>query len=315
VTPRAQEGRAPGEEVGGSSNRAVWLAWALCGLILALIAGAVVLAVLNRYSLWDVNFLVAQASAALVGGLVASRRPTNPVGWFIIGHALCFTSGEFTRQYAIYGLLTDPGSLPAARMMASPPYWIWYPGLILMVSFLPLYFPNGRLVSRRWRPVAWLAVFLTVILTVFNVFRPGSDETQGILNPLGIEGPLPLAGMFEIVIPGSWLILGVASAASLMVRFVRSRGEERQQIKWFAYATVLLISYLFAEQLFLQAPRAVSLVLGLVFLEGLWVAIGVAILRYRLYDIDVVINRTLVYGSLTVSLALVYLGSVVALQG
>ena len=114
-----------------------WLAWTLGALTLGLIACSVVLALLNRYSLWDVTFLVAQASAALVGGLIASRRPRNPVGWFIIGHALCFTLGEFSRQYAIYGLLTEPGSLPAARIMASPPYWIWFPGLILMFSFLP----------------------------------------------------------------------------------------------------------------------------------------------------------------------------------
>ena len=160
---------------------------ALGALTLGLIACAVVLALLNRYSLWDVTFLIAQASAALVGGLIASRRPRNPVGWFIIGHALCFTLGEFSRQYAIHGLLTEPGSLPAATIMASPPYWIWFPGLILMFSFLPLYFPNGHLVSRRWRPVAWLAVFLTASLTIVATFRPGSGETRGISNPLGIE--------------------------------------------------------------------------------------------------------------------------------
>ena len=296
-----------------------WLAWALCALTLGLIVCAVVLALLNRYSLWDVTFLVAQASAALVGGLIASRRPRNPVGWFIIGHALCFTLGEFSRQYAIYGLLTEPGSLPAARIMASPPYWIWFPGLILMFSFLPLYFPNGHLVSRRWRPVAWLAVFLTVILTIVSMFRPGSGETRGIPNPLGIEvgSLLPQPGVLEVALPGSWLVLGAASAASLVVRFVRSRGEERQQLKWFAYAVVMLISYSFAEQLFLLTltPAAVSLVIGLVCLEGLWVAIAVAILRYRLYDIDVVINRILVYGSLTAMLAALYFGAVVGLQG
>jgi hypothetical protein len=164
-----------------------WLAWALSALTLGLIACAVVLALLNRYSLWDLTFLVAQASAALVGGLIASRRPRNPVGWFIIGHALCFTLGEFSRQYAIHGLLTEPSSLPAARIMASPPYWIWFPGLILMFSFLPLYFPNGHLASRRWRPVAWLAVFLTASLTIVATFRLGSGETRGIPNPLGIE--------------------------------------------------------------------------------------------------------------------------------
>lgn len=124
-----------------------WLSWAVCGLVLVLIACAVVLAVPNRYDLWRVDFLVPVASAALVGALIASRQPHNPVGWFILGHAVCFSLGEFGRQYAIYGVLTEPGALPFARVMIWPTYWIWYPGLILMISLLPLYFPDGRLVS------------------------------------------------------------------------------------------------------------------------------------------------------------------------
>ncbi len=306
-----------GEEAGGVNARAAWLAWSVCALTLALIVGAVALATLNHYDLSVLSFLVAQATAALVGGLVASRRPANPVGWLIAGHALCFTLGEFTRQYALYGLIAEPGSLPVARVMASPPYWIWYPGLMLVLSFLPLYFPDGRLVSRRWRPVAWLAVFATVVLTVFAAVQPGGYETRGIPNPLGIdvEGLPPLAGVFGVVMPASWLALGAASVASLVVRFLRSRGEERQQIKWFVYAMVLVISYTLADLLFVRdlAP-AVSTVLGLVFFTSPFVAIAVAVLKYRLYDIDTVINRTLVYGSLTVSLALVYLGSIVLLQ-
>lgn len=131
----------------------VRIALVTCGLTLALIVGAVVLASLNRRLDWDLSFLVSTASAALVGCLIVTRQPANPVGWFISGHALCFTLGEFSRQYAIYGLLTAPGALPFARAMASPPYWIWYPGLTLLLAFLPLYFPNGRLVSRRWQPL------------------------------------------------------------------------------------------------------------------------------------------------------------------
>jgi hypothetical protein len=141
-----------------------------------------------------------------------------------------------------------------------------------------------------------------VILTIVSMFRPGSGETRGIPNPLGIEvgNLLPQPGVLEVALPASWLVLGAASAASLVVCFVRSRGEERQQLKWFAYAVVMLIPYSFAEQLFLLTltpALAVTLVLGLVVLEGLWVAIAVAILRYRLYDIDVVINRTLVWST------------------
>ncbi len=312
---RVQESRTVGEEAGGVNARAAWLAWSVCGLTLVMIACAIALATLNGYDPARLNFLAAQAAAALVGGLVASRRPANPLGWLIAGHALCFTLGEFTRQYTLYGLITEPGSLPVATVMASPPYWIWYPGLMLVLSFLPLYFPDGRLVSRRWRPVAWLAVFATVVLTVFAAVQTGTYETRGIPNQLGIEGMPPLGGVFGVVMPTAWLGLGAASVTSLVMRFLRSRGEERQQIKWFVYAMVLVMSYTLADILFVRdlAP-AVSTVLSLVFFTGPFVAIAVAVLKYRLYNIDLLINRTLVYGSLTAMLVLIYLGSIVMLQ-
>ena len=295
---------------------AAWLAWSLCGVALAMIACSVVLAALNDFDLWSLDIILTEAAAALVGGLVASRRPRNPVGWFIIGHALCFTLGEFTRQYAIYGALTRPGTLPFARAMAWPPYWIWLPGLIFLFSFLPLYFPNGDLVSRRWRPVVWIATFLATVVTVFAMFRVGSDETRSIPNPMGIEvaSLVPFERVLNVVIPGAWLILAFASVMSLVARFARSRGEERQQIKWFVFAMLLLVSYSLADVLFARdLPIAVAFA-GPVFFVGPYIAIAVAVLRYRLYDIDVVINRTLVYGALSVFLALVYFGGVTVLQ-
>jgi hypothetical protein len=293
-------------------------AWSVCGLTLVMITCTLALFVLNRYGIRDVPyFLVAEATAALVGGLISSRQPRNPVGWFILGHALCFSLGEFSRQYAIYGLRTDPGSLPFAVAMSSPPYWIWLPGIILMFSFVPLYFPDGRLLSPRWRAVAWLAVIVAVIETGFAAIRPGSDE--GIPNPLGIEsleGSPAFDLVFEAIAAPLWLAVGALSVASLVVRYRRSHGKERQQIKWVAYAAVFLVTYTLADQVLLQDDISfiADVVLFLIVFEGLWVAVAVAILRYRLYDVDVVINRTLVYGSLTVSLALVYLGSVVVLQ-
>jgi hypothetical protein len=293
-------------------------AWSVCGLTLVMITCTLALFVLNRYGIRDVPyFLVAEATAALVGGLISSRQPRNPVGWFILGHALCFSLGEFSRQYAIYGLRTDPGSLPFAVAMSSPPYWIWLPGIILMFSFVPLYFPDGRLLSPRWRAVAWLAVIIAVIETGFAAIRPGSDE--GIPNPLGIEsleGSPAFDLVFEAIAAPLWLAVGALSVASLVVRYRRSHGKERQQIKWVAYAAVFLVTYTLADQVLLQDDISfiADVVLFLIVFEGLWVAVAVAILRYRLYDVDVVINRTLVYGSLTVSLALVYLGSVVVLQ-
>jgi hypothetical protein len=301
-----------------SERAAGWVAWSASGLALAFIACAVALSTLNGGS-QDLAFLIGEATGALVGGLVASRQPRNPVGWFIIGHALFFTFGEFARQYAIYGILTEPGSLPAARAMASPPYWVWFPGLMLLLVFLPLYFPNGRLLSPRWRPVTWFAACVTVIATGSSAVRPEDFETRGIPNPLGIEslealGSLP--DVLAIALPVSWVSLGFVAATSLLVRFLRSGGEGRQQIKWFAYAIVLLISFTAADVLFRTAlPPLVTSVGLTAVLVSPWVAIAVAIFRYRLYDIDILINRTLVYGLLTAMLVLTYLGTVMLLQG
>ena len=309
-----------------SPRTAAWLAWGVCGLVLVLIACAVVLALANHYDLWLVDFFIAVASAGLVGALITSRQPRNPVGWFILGHAFCFSLGEFSRQYAIYGLQTNPGSLPFARAMIWPTYWIWYPGLILMLSLLPLYFPNGRLVSSGWRWISRLVIVFGVSATTLFMVRPGDSEARGIPNPLGIESlseearASPVFGMFwsalGLVVSAGWLLLGAAAAASLIVRFRRSRGEERQQLKWFVYAVVLCLSVNMLSKLFVPEllPSVASEFLFVITLESLWVAIGVAVLRYRLYDIDLVINRTLVYVTLTAMLALVYFGSVVGLQ-
>jgi hypothetical protein len=294
------------------------IAWSLCGLTLVLIACALVLAVQNRYPVSELYFLMTEVSAALVGALIASRQPRNPVGWFIIGHALCFTLGELGRQYAIYGVLTNPGSLPLAGAVASLAYWAWFPGLMLMIVFLPLYFPDGRLLSPRWRPVAGLAVFVAVLLTALAVVRPGGYETRGIPNPLGIEGLNDLgflSGALEVLLPGLGVLVGLLAVGSLVARFWRSRGVERQQMKWFVYAAVLFISLSVLKQILgVRVPPIVDEISFVVTLQALWVAIGFAVLNYRLYDVDVVVNRTLVYTVLTTVLALLYFGSIALLQ-
>lgn len=279
----------------------------LCGFTLALVACAVALSVPNRFDTWGLIFLADVAVAALVGGLISSRRPANPVGWFVAGYALCFALGEFTRQYAIYGVLTEPGSLPFARTFAWPPYWLWFPGLILLVSLLPLYFPNGRLLSPRWRPVVWLAVFAAAATAGIAAIQPSDHETPGVPNPLGIED-LPSFALAGPVLAAAWLGAGLASTASLVARFRRSRGEERQQVKWFAYAVVLVISYEIVNKLlalWVLAP-AMSSIISTISGVCLWLAIAVAILKHNLYDIDVIINRTLVYGALTACVIGVY---------
>jgi hypothetical protein len=315
-----QGAREQGRGVGGVNHRAAsWLAWSLCGLVLILIACAVALAVANRSNVWGLTFLLPVPSAALVGALIASRQPRNPVGWFILGHAFCFSLGEFGRQYAIYGIRTEPGSLPFARALLWPTYWIWCPGLILMISLLPLYFPNGRLVSRGWRWVTRLVVVFAVCATGLAMVQPGDSEATSIPNPLGIEslsdGAGALSFVFGLVLPAGWLFLGAGAVASLIVRFRRSHGEERQQLAWFVYAVVLFLLVNTVERFSTELlPSSVRDFLFVFTLECLWVAIGIAILRYRLHDIDILINRTLVYGSLTAMLLAVYFGGVATIQ-
>jgi hypothetical protein len=185
---------------------------------------------------------------------------------------------------------------------------------MLLLSFLPLYFPDGRLVSRRWRWVVRLALFFCVTATVLSALTPGEIENKGIVNPLGIEALQPVSDLLEKVASVLYFILLFASAASLVVRFRGSGSVERQQIKWLAVAALAIPLWFLTN-----APiYAVSPVLGNM-IENLMiavipVAVGLAVLRYRLYDIDILINRTLVYGTLTAMLLAVYFGGVAIIQ-
>jgi hypothetical protein len=185
---------------------------------------------------------------------------------------------------------------------------------VLVLVYLPLLFPDGRLPSRRWLPFALLMGILTlsvVILGALTDTLTGQDVDYRIENPIGVEGLAPVESLpvFEVI--GILLGIGLVGAlVAVVVRFRRARGIERQQMKWFLYAAALIPTFLVLDRL----PNIIdSVVLGLVVLAQP-TAIGIAVLRYRLYDIDVVINRTLVYGALTASLVLIYLSGVVALQ-
>jgi hypothetical protein len=207
--------------------------------------------------------------------------------------------------------------VPFARALIWPTYWIWYPGFILMLSLLPLYFPNGRLVSRGWRWVTRLVVVFAVCATGLAMVQPGDNEATGIPNPLGTEslsdGARALSDV--LVLPAGWLFLGAVAVASLIVRLRRSHGEERQQLAWFVYAVVLFLLVNTVELLLTELlPSAVRGFLLVITLECVWAAIGIAILRYRLYNIDRIINRTLVDGSLRAMLPAVYIGGIVLLQ-
>ncbi|MGH3107440.1 MAG: hypothetical protein ACRDN7_02455 [Rubrobacter sp.] len=268
-------------------------------------------------SLWGTAVqITVDFALPILGGLIASRRPDNLIGWIVCAAAVANAMDYFADGYATYALLAEPNSLPGGLVTA----WVsnWVPMLALgLLPFFLLLFPTGRLPSRRWRPVAVFAVLVYVVLPVGYAVLPGPLITfPSVENPLGHEGA---AG--EIV-PGvgqvsAWMLFvlsSLVSLVSLVLRFRRSRREERQQIKWVAYAAALIAAYLLVDSIFGEALDPISPILSAIFFGSLWVAIGVAILKYRLYNIDLLINRTLVYGALTAILAAVYFGGIVVLQ-
>jgi hypothetical protein len=244
-----------------------------------------------------------------VGAIIASRRPSNAIGWIFCAIGLCGGAEVFTVEYGIYALVTNPGLLPAGVIATWIGTWVWLPSVTLTITFLLLLFPHGRLLSPHWRPVEWLAAGLTVVAVVFFALAPWDLLDPGVpaRNPFGIEGlrDLGVAVATPVFVIGIPTVL--LSLTSLVLRFRRSRGEERQQLKWFVYAGVLSVGAVLL-------PSAASSFLQLLVLPLLPVAAGIAILRYRLFDIDIVINRTLVYSVLTATLALIYFGGVAMTQ-
>jgi hypothetical protein len=291
------------------SHRAAWLAWSVCGLTVVLFACAVALAFLNSSDVRAVILPLGLTVSAVVGGLVASRRPANPVGWFFLGSAGCFAITLVAAEYATYGLA-------GARAMAWLQSWLWLPGVSLLLVFLPLYFPDGRLATPRWRWLARVALLLCVGGAVYSALSPGEiPATGGIVNPLGIEALRPVSDLLGPFVLVLFLAFPFASAASLVVRFRRSGSVERQQIKWLALAALAIPVWFLTNSPIEAASRTLFVIMdALIVFALIPVAAGIAILRYRLYDIDVVINRALVYGTLTATLGLVYVGTVVGLQ-
>ena len=293
-----------------------WVAWSMLAVFVVSLVAGLILAVANGTLRQDagnqVLLLVGFSAFMVVGALIVAHRPGNAIGWLFSAIALLAFTGQLASEYATYAYATRPGPLPGATLAAWYGSWPWWLVLALTLVFTPLLFPTGRLLSPRWRPVAWLAGVTTAVLTVVTSLRTelGTVEDQVVANPIGVAavGNPEKSPMIPVLI----VLLGVlatAAFASLVLRFRRSRGEERQQLKWFTYASALLP--LAGLDDFLPAPVG-DLLFGvpIVFLP---VAAGIAILRHRLYDIDRLINRTLVYGSLTAILGLVYAGVVLIL--
>jgi hypothetical protein len=298
------------------------LAWSLCVLAVMLTALSLLLFILNLshprtyvYDYWLDNTL-GTLSYAPIGALIAARRPANPVGWLLCLWGVALSVGHFGAQYAIYTLLAQPDSLPAGEVLAWIASWI-LPVIIGIQVFAFLLFPTGRLPSERWKWLVWLTVALVIAGVITSAFSFGANVGLGpIPNPLGIGG---FSTFYDAVM---WMLPVVyfAVAFSLFVRLRRASGVERQQIKWFAYAVAATISgivfaYMIPDTVDtpLWFDRA-GFALNIAVTPAIPVSMGIAILRYRLYDIDLLINRTLVYVSLTAILVLVYVGGVISLQ-
>jgi hypothetical protein len=248
--------------------------------------------------------VAAIVGAPVLGGLIASSRPENPYGWLWLGFGAGLALQLLGESYAAYALVVEPGSLPAPRTTAEL-LAAGGPLALACGNFLFLLFPTGRLPSRRWLPVAWMAGVSGAVLFALHLLFESPDEGGGPIT----------AVVFATVIA---LFASIAlSALSLVVRYRRAGGVERQQLKWFAAAAVLTVGYVVGELLGLSrlVGGAWWSVLDAATNTTVYVAVGVAILKYRLYDIDLIINRTLVYGSLTATLALGYFGGVTMLQG
>jgi hypothetical protein len=297
-----------------------WLLWALC------VALAMLAVLLDFYTPpvparhgpnYDALAGVPWLVYPTVGAFLVSHRPKNLVGWILCGMGLVSEVGAFASAYADYALFARSGSVPGGILMLWVTEWagLWiFPSAVLLV----LLFPHGRLLAHGWRAVVWAALAGGALWALWwatwaqpNYFYPSID------NPFGIGGALGYTVKALGALGSTAVLLScIASVLSVFVRLQSAEGEERQQIKWFAYSAAVLVGDFF----FVVAPAhaiagpGAAFVCIMIGLMGIPIAIGIAILRYRLYEIDHIINRTLVYGSLTAMLALVYFGGVTATQ-
>jgi hypothetical protein len=309
-----------------NARAAPWLAWTLCALCVALATASLILALLNGRTLaviflaWDGPSRAVlptwTVSFSVIGALIASHRPENPIGWIFLAEGFCYGLLSAGDEYATYTLLTNPGALPLGAEASWLGQWIWAPGLGLSLVFLPLLFPDGHPPSHRWRPVGWLgglSIGLTVVLYTIVLW-----PERGPALVTGDEMPSHASHVLQVLVDFigfPMMLVGLGAVISVFVRFRRSRGDERQQIKWFASAAALSLVWIIVfGQSTRGLPEVIVALASLLVIPSVPIATGIAILRYRLYDIDVIINRTLVYGSLTLMLALLYFGGVTVTQ-
>src|ERR687889_204104 len=307
------------------SRAAAWLSWALVALSVALIVGGFSLsqAVTTADSGLQVGGetddssvvtdLVTLLVFSAVGAIIASRQPRNAIGWIFCSVGVTLGLNSFAGDYADFWLASGFGNAGLGESAAWLSSWAWTLLVYLPTSFLLLLFPDGRLPSPRWRPVAWCAVLGLIGFLAGYTLEPGPlEDFPRIMNPYGVDSLI----LDAVAVAGAILASAsmVASAISLIVRMRRAGRAERQQIKWLAYGGALVVGAVFASGVISVWIGEVGISLIIIGLLGVPIFTGVAIARYRLYEIDIVINRTLVYGALTATLVAVYFGGVATLQ-
>jgi hypothetical protein len=313
--PREAGDRSPSIGTGPArSGAAARVAWSLWGLTVGLLAGGVVLEALNHTGhalLWQQSLALTPMSLsfATVGALIGSRRAGNPIGWLCLAFGVVVAELLCAWQYATYALVTAPGSLPGGDWAAWAAIWpIELSALLPILVFL--LFPHGRLLSAGWRLLAWLAVAASTVQLLASALSDVNYSTNVPFahHPLGLLDP-DIAGIAYSTAQQVTLAVLLGAMVSLVVRLRRARGQERQQLKWLVYTTVVgAVAFTVATGL-TEEPVTVAIF----WFPAVAVAIGVAIFKYRLYEIDRIINRTLVYGLLTAVLGLGYAGAVLVL--
>jgi signal transduction histidine kinase len=292
------------------TSAARWTAGIVAVASVALMAAGLALAFAGRHHVppsltnWDFSDIAGDIEDLTIPGLaylVASRRPRNPIGWLALTAGLVLAVSTFCTSYALRAIYAAPGSLPGARAALWVNNSLTFVS-IFMVVFLFLLFPTGRLRSRRWRPVAWVEAAIFVLLVIASIV----EATRNYSRPFaffGGQAPAPLQ-LAPLLVPAAILL----SVISLIVRFVKSAGDERLQLKWFAAAAVLVLLTIIPAALTNSAAASVLLNVALFCMNG---AVALAILKYRLYDIDIVISKALQYGALAAFITAVYAALVV----
>jgi hypothetical protein len=302
--------------------RTSWI-WVSLPLGAALLAGVFILSRLNGEppASSEISIAFTTLFVLAVAAWIVAHREDNATGWILLAGSMSLFITQFITEWAQYTLLTEPGALPFGNAAAWISLWIWVVMIFILYIWLPLLFPTGRPISPGWRRVLGLTGLGLVLLILTFGLKPGPmEELEPARNPLGFDALAPFYPALEVFSTLVFLFLIGLALLSVVARYRHSQGDERAQMKWFLFAVSLLFVNAFRGittdlfELFPPIPRALEdwIFAGNIILIAL--SIAVAILKYRLYDIDVIIRRTLIYGTLTSSLALVYFGSILLLQ-